>query len=86
MEEFEEPGEKKSIGARIKEVFTVAYGKQDEDDSDIITKNKVEVPVEIGMQSDYYTQVSGTGIKEGVTVVIKSEVEPDNPLEQMMMF
>ena len=67
----------------IKDIFRTAYGKQD-DEGDIIADNQVEIPVEIGIESDYYTEVRSQRLKEGMTVVIKSEVEATNPFEIMM--
>ena len=87
-EGFDRPGddkEKKSLSERIKEFFRVAYGNDDEE-GDIVTENQVEIPVEVGMESDYYTQVSGKGVKEGMNVVVQTTVEADNPWEMMMGF
>ena len=46
--------------------------------------DEIEVPVQVGMESDYYTQVSGAGIKEGMTVIIQNTEQADNPFELMM--
>ncbi|MBR5406231.1 MAG: efflux RND transporter periplasmic adaptor subunit [Lachnospiraceae bacterium] len=70
----------------LKDVFKIAYSKSDEQAGDLIEENKVEVPVQIGMESDYYTQVMGPGVKEGMTVVIEQTVEADNPFDVMFGF
>ena len=70
----------------LKDIFRIAYGKSDEQAGDLIEENKVEVPVQIGMESDYYTQVMGPGVKEGMTVVIEQTVEADNPFDVMFGF
>lgn len=67
----------------LKDIFKTAYGTS-EDEGDIITDNQVEIPVEIGIESDYYTEVKSAKLKEGMTVVVKSEVEATNPFEIMM--
>ena len=67
----------------LKDIFKVAYGKAD-DEGDIIADNQVEIPVETGIESDYYTEVRSPQLKEGMTVVVKSEVEATNPLQIMM--
>ena len=40
--------------------------------------------INVGMESDYYTQVTGAGIKEGMLVIVQSTEEADNPFEMMM--
>ncbi len=75
--------EKKPFFERMKDILKVAYGPG-EDEEDIIEKNQKEIPVEVGMESDYYTQISGKDVKEGMSVVVKTNVEPDNPFEIMM--
>ncbi len=44
-------------------------------------RSEKEVPVQVGMESDYYTEVSGAGIKEGEEVLI-----PETEEEPMMDF
>ncbi|MCR5508789.1 MAG: efflux RND transporter periplasmic adaptor subunit [Lachnospiraceae bacterium] len=78
-------GKKRQRGG-LANVLKVAYGKQDDQEQDLIEENKIEIPVTIGMESDYYTQISGEGIKEGMTVLVQSTVEADNPFEIMMGF
>lgn len=67
----------------LKDIFKVAYGSQEEE-GDIIAENQVEIPVETGIESDYYTEVKSSALKEGMTVIIKSEVEATNPFDIMM--
>ncbi len=74
----------KGFFGKLGNIFKVAYGKQDDEDDDFIEKNKIEVPVNVGMESDYYTQVTGAGIKEGMLVIVQSTEEADNPFEMMM--
>ena len=75
--------EKKSVSENIKEFFRLAYGNVEEN-GDIITDNQIEVPVEVGMENDYYTQISGKDVREGMLVVVQTTVEADNPWEVMM--
>ncbi|MBR4719580.1 MAG: HlyD family efflux transporter periplasmic adaptor subunit [Lachnospiraceae bacterium] len=67
----------------LKDIFKTAYGS-DEDEGDLIADNEIEIPVEIGIESDYYTEVRSPKLKEGMTVIVKSEVEATNPFEIMM--
>ena len=76
--------EPKGFFGKLGNVFKVAYGKQDDTGDDFIKENQIEVPVQVGMESDYYTQVSGAGIKEGMTVIIQNTEQADNPFELMM--
>lgn len=75
--------EKKSASENIKEFFRVAYGNVEEN-GDLITDNQIEVPVEVGMENDYYTQISGKDVREGMLVVVQTTVEADDPWEVMM--
>lgn len=81
MGDEEEP---KGFFGKLGNIFKVAYGKQEDTGDDFIKENQIEVPVQVGMESDYYTQVSGAGIKEGMTVLVQSTEEADNPFELMM--
>ncbi|MCR5000831.1 MAG: efflux RND transporter periplasmic adaptor subunit [Lachnospiraceae bacterium] len=76
--------EPKGFFGKLGNIFKVAYGKQDDTGNDFIKENQIEVPVQVGMESDYYTQVSGAGIKEGMTVIIQNTEQADNPFELMM--
>ena len=67
----------------IKDIFKVAYGSV-EDEGDIVADNQVEIPVETGIESDYYTEVRSPKLKEGMTVIVKSDVEATNPFDLMM--
>ena len=80
-DEEEEP---KGFFGKLGNIFKVAYGKQDDTGKDFIEENQIEVPVQVGMESDYYTQVTGAGIREGMTVIVQSTEEADNPFELMM--
>ncbi len=81
MGDEEEP---KGFFGKLGNIFEVAYGKQDDSSDDFIKENQIEVPVQVGMESDYYTQVSGAGIKEGMTVLVQNTEQADNPFEMMM--
>ncbi len=76
--------EPKGFFGKLGNIFKVAYGKQDDTGTDFIEENQIEVPVQVGMESDYYTQVTGAGIREGMTVIVQSTEEADNPFELMM--
>ena len=80
----EDDNEKKGFFGGLANIFKVAYGSQDDQDDDFLKENQIEVPVEVGIESDYYTQVSGAGIKQGMTVIVQSTEEADNPFELMM--
>lgn len=67
----------------IKDIFKVAYGSV-EDEGDIVADNQIEIPVETGIESDYYTEVRSPKLKEGMTVIVKSDVEATNPFDLMM--
>ena len=67
----------------LKDIFKIAYGKTEEE-GDIVAENQVEIPVETGIESDYYTEVKSPKLKEGMTVIVKSDVEATNPFEIMM--
>ena len=81
MGDEEEP---KGFFGKLGNIFEVAYGKQDDSSDDFIKENQIEVPVQVGIESDYYTQVSGAGIKEGMTVLVQNTEQADNPFEMMM--
>lgn len=81
MGDEEEP---KGFFGKLGNIFKVAYGKQEDTGDDFIKENQIEVPVQVGLESDYYTQVSGAGIKEGMTVLVQSTEKADNPFEIMM--
>ncbi len=87
-EAFGEDEEEKPKGffGKLGNIFKVAYGKSEDEGKNFIEENQIEVPVEVGMESDYYTQVTGNGIKEGMTVIVQSTEEADNPFELMMGF
>lgn len=67
----------------LRDIFKIAYGTP-EDEGDIVEDNQVEIPVETGIESDYYTEVKSPKLKEGMTVIVKSDVEATNPFEIMM--
>ncbi len=81
-----EEEENKTTGQKIKDFFRTAYYSPEEDIESVVEDNKIEIPVEVGMENDYYTQVMGSGIKEGMTVIVQSTEEADNPFEIMMGF
>ena len=60
---------------KIKHIFKVAYGKKDEESEKDKSNDRYEIPVTVGMESDYYTQISGAGVEEGLTVVIPETEE-----------
>ncbi|MCR4807157.1 MAG: efflux RND transporter periplasmic adaptor subunit [Lachnospiraceae bacterium] len=82
----DEDEEELGFFGKIGNFFKVAYGKPEDTGSDFIEENKIEIPVEVGMESDYYTQVTGAGIREGMTVIVQSTEEADNPFDIMMGF
>ena len=73
-----------SGGFSLKEVFSIAYGKNDFDTEQQEDTQK-EIPVTVGLESDYYTEISGEGIEEGLTVVIPSQEHDKTSPMQMMM-
>jgi hypothetical protein len=85
-EELEDENEGKGFFGKIANIFKVAYGAPDDSNKLLTPENQIDVPVQIGIESDYYTQISGAGVKEGMTVVIQSTEEADNPFEMMMGF
>ena len=69
-------GEMSGGGFSLKKIFDIAYG------SNVMTSdtnkfNEKEIPVEVGLESDYYSEVSGPGIVEGLTVIVP-DAESDN--------
>lgn len=83
-EAFADEDAPKGFFGKLGNIFKVAYGKQEEEGKDFLEENQIEVPVQVGIESDYYTQVTGAGIKEGMTVIVQSTQEADNPFELMM--
>lgn len=78
VEDAKEEGPKKedmNLWERTKHVFKVAYGKKDDESEKEKNNDRYEIPVTVGMESDYYTQISGEGIEEGLTVVIPESDE-----------
>ena len=49
--------------------------------------NAREIPVQIGLESDYYTEVISNEISEGMTVLVNSKAgELQNEMEDLMGF
>lgn len=44
----------------------------------------VEIPVTVGVEDDFYTEISGTDIKEGMELIVPEKKNTKNPFEDMM--
>lgn len=63
--------------------------KNGEDDSDAKYirpqgDDVVEIPVTVGVEDDFYTEISGTDIKEGMELIVPEKKNTKNPFEDMM--
>ena len=45
----------------------------------------VEIPVVIGVEDDFYTEITGDKIKEGMELIVPEKKNATNPFEEMMM-
>ena len=74
---FGTDGKEKDIG--------VADGKEDAATTNILPDNVKEIPVQVGIEGDFYTEVISPDIKEGMTVLINNSAgELGNEMEMFM--
>ena len=74
---FGTDGKEKDIG--------VADGKEDAAATNILPDNVKEIPVQVGIEGDFYTEVISPDIKEGMTVLINNSAgELGNEMEMFM--
>ncbi|MBQ6128104.1 MAG: efflux RND transporter periplasmic adaptor subunit, partial [Lachnospiraceae bacterium] len=74
---FGTDGKEKDIG--------VADGKEDAAATNILPDNVKEIPVQVGIEGDFYTEVISSDIKEGMTVLINNSAgELGNEMEMFM--